>query len=124
MTSMKEYKVIIDKMEWHGGDGGYGLPISRLEQRKKFANDQAALKWAYSIVDKSPKKALNQNTVRTVYSVDVIDPSRKTFNGISIQYGVQLFKGKIRVWALSEWGYRGFLLNPDGTINRRGGGIA
>lgn len=111
---MKQYEVIIDKVEWFGGDAGYGQMLERKEMTKSFPSTQAALRFAYGIVNKSDKKARNQYTRRIKYHVDII--AGKDY------YGVQIHDGKIRVWTKNEYGSLwGYLLNKDGTINRRGG---
>lgn len=115
---MPTYKVVIDKMEWTGGDRGYGTGIERKEFKKSFPSQQAALKYAYEIVNKSQKKAKNQYTTRITYSVDLVygTPIRTIF-------GVQLHAGKIRVWTTNPANgyFLGYLLNKDGTINWRSG---
>lgn len=116
MTS-KTYNVTISIVDWYGGEKGYGLNSKDKKAKKKFATSTDALRWAYSEVYKYRDKPKTRNTKVVRCSVDLD-------NGEYI-YSVELHNYKVRVWYSRPNGMlsRGFLLNKDGTINFRGGGI-
>lgn len=114
---MITFNTTVSVKDWYGGNGGFGINEKVTRAKKKFATSTDALRWAYSEVYKYRDKAKTRNTRVTRCDVTLDDGK--------FMYWVELHNYKVRVWYSrpNEMLSRGFLLNKDGTINFRGGGI-